>query len=110
MAGGFHKAARLHARDIRKLDLSAANKNSAAIIVRHNVILVNLEPFRALIFRDRCLVVPPAGADEILTLILERLEKSVQSSRGKQKKNKKRDGKTEERKKEEKRKDGGEGN
>jgi hypothetical protein len=53
--------ARLTARDIRKLDDSFHTAAEPMILARQNVILINIEPLRAVVLRDRCLMLLPYG-------------------------------------------------
>ena len=61
----------LHPRDMRKLVTPFSTTNEPELIVRRHVILMNFDPLRAIILRDRLLVLVPDGADS-LCLDLER--------------------------------------
>ena len=63
----------LHPRDMRRLVTPFSSTNEPEIIVRRHVILLNMDPLRAIVLRDRLLVLVPDGADAIL----EQLEKRV---------------------------------
>ena len=63
----------LHPRDMRRLVTPFSSTNEPEIIVRRHVILLNMDPLRAIVLRDRLLVLVPDGADTIL----EQLEKRV---------------------------------
>lgn len=69
--GGF-----LHPRDMRKLVTPFSASNEPEVIVRRHAILLNFDPLRAIILRDRLLVLVPDGADSILV----QLEKRVRGS------------------------------
>lgn len=45
---------------------------------QQHLILVNMEPLRAIILRDRCLVLPPEGADSVLNVIMEQLKRPLE--------------------------------
>jgi hypothetical protein len=57
----------LHPRDMRRLVSPFSASNEPELIVRRHVILCNFDPLRAIILRDRVLVIVPAGADSLLT-------------------------------------------
>lgn len=61
LLGGF-----LHPRDMRKLVTPFSVSNEPELIVRRHVMLLNFDPLRAIILRDRLLVLVPDGADSIL--------------------------------------------
>ena len=63
----------LHPRDMRRLVTPFSSTNEPEIIVRRHVILLNMDPLRAIVLRDRLLLLVPNGADAIL----EQLEKRV---------------------------------
>ena len=63
----------LHPRDMRRLVTPFSSTNEPEIIVRRHVILLNMDPLRAIVLRDRLLVLVPDGADAIL----EHLERRV---------------------------------
>jgi magnesium transporter len=56
----------LHPRDMRKLITPFSSSNEPEIIVRRHVMLLNFDPLRAIILRDRLLVLVPDGADSLL--------------------------------------------
>jgi magnesium transporter len=66
--GGF-----LHPRDMRRLVTPFSASNEPEIIVRRHAILLNFDTLRAIILRDRLLVVVPDGADSILVELEKRL-------------------------------------
>lgn len=66
--GGF-----LHPRDMRRLVTPFSASNEPELIVRRHVMLLNFDPLRAVILRDRLLVLVPDGADSLL----QDLEKRV---------------------------------
>lgn len=57
----------LHPRDIRKMDRTFSSANESAIIVRRHVILMNIDPIRAIVLHDRILALVPEGADQIIS-------------------------------------------
>jgi len=63
----------LHPRDMRRLVTPFSSSNEPELIVRRHVMLLNFDPLRAIVLRDRLLVLVPSGADSIL----DWLEKSV---------------------------------
>jgi len=68
----------LHPRDMRKLVIPFSATNKPDIIVRRHVMLLNFDPLRAIILRDRLLVLVPDGADSLLF----RLEQKVRGTSG----------------------------
>jgi len=63
----------LHPRDMRRMVTPFSPANQPALIVRRHVMLLNFDPLRAVVLRDRLLLLVPDGADEMLQM----LEKSV---------------------------------
>jgi len=57
----------LHPRDMRRLVTPFSASNEPDLIVRRHVMLLNFDPLRAIILRDRLLVLIPDGADSMLT-------------------------------------------
>jgi magnesium transporter len=74
--GGF-----LHPRDMRRLVTPFSASNEPEIIVRRHAILLNFDPLRAIILRDRLLVVVPDGADSILVELERRLRGGLEYER-----------------------------
>jgi len=66
----------LHPRDMRRLVTPFISSNEPALIVRRHVMLLNFDPLRTIVLRDRLLVLVPDGADSIL-LDLERRVKGT---------------------------------
>ncbi|KAG7374791.1 hypothetical protein IV203_013886 [Nitzschia inconspicua] len=66
--GGF-----LHPRDMRRLVTPFSASNEPEIIVRRHAILLNFDSLRAIILRDRLLVLVPDGADSILIDLEKRI-------------------------------------
>lgn len=64
---------RRHPRDMRRLVTPFSASNEPGLIVRRHAMLLNFDPMRAVILKDRLLVIVPDGADSIL----EQLEKRV---------------------------------
>eukprot|EP00523_Entomoneis_sp_CCMP467_P007701 CAMPEP_0168732158 /NCGR_PEP_ID=MMETSP0724-20121128/7631_1 /TAXON_ID=265536 /ORGANISM="Amphiprora sp., Strain CCMP467" /LENGTH=695 /DNA_ID=CAMNT_0008779177 /DNA_START=1965 /DNA_END=4052 /DNA_ORIENTATION=+ len=56
----------LHPRDMRRLVTPFSASNEPEIIVRRHVMLLNFDPLRAIILRDRLLILIPDGADSML--------------------------------------------
>ena len=56
----------LHPRDMRKLVTPFSASNEPELIVRRHAMLLNFDPLRAIILRDRLIVLVPDGADSIL--------------------------------------------
>jgi Mg2+ and Co2+ transporter CorA len=63
----------LHPRDMRRLVTPFSNTNEPELIVRRHVMLFNFDPLRAIVLRDRLLVLVPDGADGILMRVEKRL-------------------------------------
>ena len=61
----------LHPRDMRRLVTPFSASNEPELMVRRHVMLLNFDPLRAIVLRDRLLVLVPDGADSIL-IALER--------------------------------------
>jgi len=61
----------LHPRDMRRLVFPFSVSNEPELIVRRHVMLLNFDPLRAIVLRDRLLILVPDGADSIL-ITLER--------------------------------------
>ena len=66
--GGF-----LHPRDMRKLVTPFSSSNEPELIVRRHAILLNFDPLRAIILRDRAIVLVPDGADSLLVQLEKRI-------------------------------------
>lgn len=64
----------LHSRDIRQLDATISTNDEPTVIVRRHVILLRMDPFRAIVLRDRCLLLVPEGADGMLDKVMTRLQ------------------------------------
>jgi magnesium transporter len=63
----------LHPRDMRRLVTPFSTSNEPELIVRRHVMLLNYDPLRAIILRDRLLVLVPDGADSLLTTLEQRV-------------------------------------
>jgi hypothetical protein len=63
----------LHPRDMRRLVTPFSASNEPALIVRRHVMLLNFDPLRAVILRDRLLVLVPHGADSLLSKLERRV-------------------------------------
>ena len=64
----------LHPRDMRRLLTPFSASNSPELMVRRHVILLNCDPVRAIILRDRALVLVPDGSEAVEKLDLKLLE------------------------------------
>lgn len=69
----------LHPRDMRRLVTPFVASNEPEIIVRRHCMLLNFDPVRAIILRDRLLLLVPDGADD-LTGRVEKILKGDLSS------------------------------
>ncbi|KAF0690457.1 Aste57867_18189 [Aphanomyces stellatus] len=69
----------LHMRDIRKLDSMFSISNEPSLFVRKQVILVNLEPIRAVILHDVCLIFLPDGADSLISMLKQAFKDPLDS-------------------------------
>ncbi len=63
----------LHPRDMRRLVTPFSATNEPVIMVRRHVMLLNFDPLRAIVLRDRLLLLVPDGADAILIQLERRL-------------------------------------
>jgi magnesium transporter len=63
----------LHPRDMRRLVTPFSLSNEPELIVRRHVMLLNFDPLRAIILRDRLLVLVPDGADSLLETLENRV-------------------------------------
>lgn len=63
----------LHPRDMRRLVTPFSTSNAPELMVRRHVILMNCDPLRAIVLRDRLLVLVPDGADSILETLGHRI-------------------------------------
>jgi hypothetical protein len=63
----------LHPRDMRKLTAPFSASVEPELMVRRHVVLLNFDPLRAIILRDRLLILVPDGADSILVQLEQRV-------------------------------------
>ena len=56
----------LHPRDMRRLVTPFSSSNEPELIIRRHVMLLNFDPLRSIVLRDRMLLLVPDGADSIL--------------------------------------------
>jgi magnesium transporter len=63
----------LHPRDMRRLVTPFSSSNEPTLMVRRHVMLLNFDPLRAIVLRDRVLVLVPDGADSILITLEKRV-------------------------------------
>lgn len=68
----------LHPRDMRRLVTPFSSSNEPELIVRRHVILLNFDPLRAIVLRDRTIVLVPDGADSILNSLERRVRGGIQ--------------------------------
>jgi magnesium transporter len=64
----------LHPRDMRRLVTPFSGSNEPEFIIRRHVLLLNFDPLRAIVLRDRLLVLVPDGADQILETLAKRIK------------------------------------
>jgi magnesium transporter len=64
----------IHPRDMRRLFTPFSASNEPSLIVRRHVMLLNFDPLRAIILRDRLIVLVPDGADSMLVYLEERAQ------------------------------------
>lgn len=69
----------LHPRDMRRLVTPFSSSNEPQLIVRRHVMLLNFDPLRAIVLRDRVLVLVPDGADSILITLEKRLRGGIEA-------------------------------
>jgi hypothetical protein len=63
----------LHPRDMRRLITPFSSSNEPALIVRRHVMVLNFDPLRAIVLRDRLIVLVPDGADALLAQLESRV-------------------------------------
>jgi len=63
----------LHPRDMRRLVTPFSASNEPELIIRRHVMVFNFDPLRAIITRNRLIVLVPDGADSILRSLEERI-------------------------------------
>jgi len=68
----------LHPRDMRRLVTPFSSSNEPELMVRRHVMLMNFDPLRAIVLRDRILVLVPDGADSILMQLEQRVRGKVE--------------------------------
>jgi len=67
----------LHPRDMRRLVTPFSASNEPQLIVRRHVMLLNVDPLRTIVLRDRILVLVPDGADSILETLEKRIKNGL---------------------------------
>ena len=67
----------LHPRDMRRLVTPFSSSNEPQLMVRRHVMLLNFDPLRAIVLRDRLLVLVPDGADAILIALEQRVRGGI---------------------------------
>ena len=68
----------MHPRDLRRLTSPFSASNEPELMVRRHVILCNFDPLRAIILRDRLLVIVPEGADGLLVDLERRVRGGIE--------------------------------
>ena len=68
----------MHPRDLRRLTSPFSASNEPELMVRRHVILCNFDPLRAIILRDRLLLIVPDGADSLLAQVERRVRGGVE--------------------------------
>jgi len=63
----------IHPRDMRRLVTPFSASNEPDLIVRRHCMLLNFDPLRAIILRDRLLALVPPGADSLLISLEKRV-------------------------------------
>lgn len=63
---------------MRRLVIPFSATNEPELIVRRHVMLLNFDPFRAIVLRDRLFVIVPEGADSILETLEARVQGLVE--------------------------------
>eukprot|EP00934_Nitzschia_sp_Nitz4_P009107 Nitzschia sp. Nitz4//scaffold58_size112336//46750//48412//NITZ4_004032-RA/size112336-processed-gene-0.190-mRNA-1//1//CDS//3329554986//9097//frame0 len=63
----------LHPRDMRKLVTPFSASNEPELIIRRHAMLLNFDPLRTIILRDRLIVLVPDGADSVLVQLEKRI-------------------------------------
>jgi len=67
----------LHPRDMRRLVTPFSSSNEPQLMVRRHVMLLNFDPLRAIVLRDRLLILVPDGADSILIALERRVRGGI---------------------------------
>ncbi|KAL3781456.1 hypothetical protein ACHAW5_009647 [Stephanodiscus triporus] len=67
----------LHPRDMRRLVTPFSSSNEPQLIVRRHAMLLNFDPLRAIVLKDRLLVLVPDGADSILIALERRVRGGI---------------------------------
>lgn len=67
----------LHPRDMRRLVTPFSTSNEPQLIVRRHAMLLNFDPLRAIVLKDRLLVLVPDGADSILIALEGRVRGGI---------------------------------
>lgn len=68
----------MHPRDLRRLTSPFSASNEPELMVRRHVVLCNFDPLRAIILRDRLLVIVPDGADSMLAELERRVRGGIE--------------------------------
>lgn len=63
----------LHPRDMRRLVTPFSSSNSQEIMVRRHCILLNCDPLRAIVLRDRLLLLVPDDSEAVLETLAKRI-------------------------------------
>ncbi|KAL3807944.1 hypothetical protein ACHAXA_006822 [Cyclostephanos tholiformis] len=67
----------LHPRDMRRLVTPFSSSNEPQLIVRRHAMLLNFDPLRAIVLKDRLFVLVPDGADSMLIALEGRVRGGI---------------------------------
>lgn len=65
-------------RDIRRLESILSAHEEPAVLVRHHVVLMLLDPIRAIVLANKMIVVIPDGADSMISMLTNEINTQVQ--------------------------------
>ncbi len=67
----------LHPRDMRRLVTPFSASNEPSLMIRRHVMLLNFDPLRAVVLKDRLLVLVPDGADSLVRDLEKRVKGGI---------------------------------
>ncbi|KAL7460301.1 hypothetical protein ACHAXS_000762, partial [Conticribra weissflogii] len=67
----------LHPRDMRRLATPFSASNEPSLMIRRHVMLLNFDPLRAVVLKDRLLVLVPDGADSLVRDLEKRVKGGI---------------------------------
>ncbi|KAL7462127.1 hypothetical protein ACHAXS_002518 [Conticribra weissflogii] len=67
----------LHPRDMRRLVTPFSASNEPSLMIRRHVMLLNFDPLRAVVLKDRLLVLVPDGADSLVRGLEKRVKGGI---------------------------------